>query len=57
MREGVLIHTYEDHRMAMAFAPLVCRVPIELENVAVVSKSYPNFFSDFKKLGINVDFE
>lgn len=57
VNENVLVQTYQDHRMAMAFAPLACRIPICIEDVGVVSKSYPNFFSDFKKLGIIVDFE
>ena len=43
-----LICTYEDHRMAMAFAP-VCMVrgSIRINNPEVVSKSYPNFWKDF----------
>jgi len=57
MHEDVLIKTYQDHRMAMAFAPLACLIPIEIENAGVVSKSYPDFFSDFEKLGIKMQFE
>jgi 3-phosphoshikimate 1-carboxyvinyltransferase len=44
------IRTYEDHRMAMAFAPLALLVPIKIENAAVVSKSYPDFWNDFKEV-------
>ena len=44
------IATYDDHRMAMAFAPLAIRVPIEIEDYKVVSKSYPTFWKDFDKL-------
>lgn len=48
------IATYNDHRMAMAFAPLALRVPIEIQNPQVVSKSYPNFWNDLKTLGFQV---
>lgn len=48
--EDVLINTYEDHRMAMAFAPVALVTPISIENPQVVSKSYPGFWSDFDKL-------
>ena len=42
--EGVPIATYNDHRMAMAFAPLMLKTPIVIENKEVVSKSYPEFW-------------
>ncbi|PIF01754.1 MAG: 3-phosphoshikimate 1-carboxyvinyltransferase [Paludibacter sp.] len=45
-----IIQTYEDHRMAMSFAPIGLIQPIEIENPEVVSKSYPNFWQDFKKI-------
>ena len=48
---NVKIATYNDHRMAMAFAPLALRVPIIIENAEVVSKSYPDFWVDFARLG------
>lgn len=48
---NVNITTYQDHRMAMAFAPLALKVPIIIENVEVVSKSYPTFWEDFKQFG------
>jgi 3-phosphoshikimate 1-carboxyvinyltransferase len=44
------ISTYNDHRMAMAFAPLALKVPIVIENSEVVSKSYPDFWEDLKFL-------
>ncbi len=44
------IATYDDHRMAMAFAPLALRVPIQIQDANVVSKSYPSFWLDFKKI-------
>lgn len=43
------ITTYNDHRMAMAFAPLRTKVLLEIENPEVVSKSYPNFWEDFER--------
>lgn len=47
----IRIDTYNDHRMAMAFAPLGLKVPIIINNSEVVSKSYPDFWDDLKKLG------
>ncbi|WP_177761084.1 3-phosphoshikimate 1-carboxyvinyltransferase [Flavobacterium sp. I3-2] len=43
---NVLVKTYQDHRMAMAFAPLGLFTPIEIENAEVVSKSYPKYWED-----------
>jgi 3-phosphoshikimate 1-carboxyvinyltransferase len=54
--EKVLINTYEDHRMAMAFAPLALLVPeVEFEDADVVEKSYPAFWKDLEKIGFKVD--
>lgn len=48
-----VIHTYEDHRMAMAFAPLALKTPfIQLDDPAVVVKSYPEFWDHLKEIGI-----
>jgi 3-phosphoshikimate 1-carboxyvinyltransferase len=47
--------TYEDHRMAMAFAPLALLLPIEIEEPNVVIKSYPDFWKDFKQLGLEIN--
>lgn len=49
------IETYDDHRMAMAFAPL-CLVTeqIIIENPMVVTKSYPDFWKDLEALGFIV---
>ncbi len=43
--------TYEDHRMAMAFAPLALLGNIKVENPMVVVKSYPDFWKDLETLG------
>ena len=53
INHNVKIATYNDHRMAMAFAPLALKVPIIIENAEVVSKSYPDFWEDMKKLGFS----
>lgn len=44
------ISTYDDHRMAMAFAPVALTRAIIIEEPGVVSKSYPKFWTDFDKL-------
>jgi len=46
----ISIETYEDHRMAMAFAPAALKVPLSIENPQVVTKSYPDFWNDLEKL-------
>ncbi|MGO4905586.1 3-phosphoshikimate 1-carboxyvinyltransferase [Flavobacterium sp. W20_MBD1_R3] len=51
---NIKIATYNDHRMAMAFAPLALKVPIIIENAEVVSKSYPDFWDDLKSLGFKI---
>lgn len=51
IKNDISISTYNDHRMAMAFAPLALKVPIEIEDYMVVSKSYPTFWEDLKSLG------
>ncbi|MEN8788194.1 MAG: 3-phosphoshikimate 1-carboxyvinyltransferase [Flavobacteriaceae bacterium] len=53
-KSDVIIDTYHDHRMAMAFAPLAMRVQLCIEDAGVVSKSYPDFWDDVKCLGIEL---
>jgi 3-phosphoshikimate 1-carboxyvinyltransferase len=48
------IATYNDHRMAMAFAPLALKTNINIENAEVVSKSYPDFWNDLIILGFEI---
>ncbi|CAL65337.1 3-phosphoshikimate 1-carboxyvinyltransferase [Christiangramia forsetii] len=50
LNENVEVETYNDHRMAMAFAPLAQKVPLSIKDADVVSKSYPDFWKDLKKL-------
>ena len=51
-QEDAAIDTYEDHRMAMAFAP-ACMVlgELRINNPQVVSKSYPHYWKDLEKVG------
>ena len=49
------IDTYEDHRMALAFAPLAFKFSqIEINNPEVVSKSYPHYWEDLEKVGFEI---
>ena len=50
----VVIDTYEDHRMALAFAPLSLCQPVTINNPQVVTKSYPNFWADLRYAGFEV---
>ena len=53
--ENITIETYQDHRMAMAFAPLVFKVPINILDPNVVTKSYATFWEDLVKTGVEVE--
>lgn len=55
INENIAIATYQDHRMAMAFAPLALRVPITINDAEVVSKSYPDFWEDLKMIGFKIN--
>ncbi|CAM1360705.1 3-phosphoshikimate 1-carboxyvinyltransferase [Tenacibaculum soleae] len=52
INKDVKIATYNDHRMAMAFAPLALKTSIEILEAAVVTKSYRNFWNDMQQVGI-----
>jgi len=54
LKENVSVATYNDHRMAMAFAPLALKIPLNIEDAGVVSKSYPTFWKDLEFLGFRV---
>jgi len=54
LKSGVSINTYDDHRMAMSFAPLSIINPIFINNPEVVSKSYLNFWNDLESLGFKI---
>jgi len=49
IRKKGTIQTYNDHRMAMAFAPLAIKVPIVIEDAEVVTKSYTGFWEDLER--------
>jgi len=54
LKSGITIDTYNDHRMAMSFAPLSLINPLMINNPEVVSKSYSNFWNDLKSVGFNI---
>ena len=45
--------TRNDHRMAMAFAPLALKIPIIINDVEVVEKSFPDFWEQFESITEN----
>ena len=49
------IETYDDHRMAMAFAPLSLMMPLRIKDKEVVRKSYPSYWEDLEQLGFNIE--
>ena len=50
-----VIKTYEDHRMAMAFAPAAILYPeLVIEEPMVVTKSYPLFWEDLESIGVKL---
>lgn len=55
IKENISIETYNDHRMAMAFAPLSLKVPIKILDAKVVTKSYQNYWKDLQQIGINIE--
>ncbi|MGK0422499.1 MAG: 3-phosphoshikimate 1-carboxyvinyltransferase [Polaribacter sp.] len=54
INQHISIKTYNDHRMAMAFAPLALKVPIKILNAEVVTKSFQKFWDDMQQIGIEV---
>ncbi|KGL61867.1 3-phosphoshikimate 1-carboxyvinyltransferase [Polaribacter sp. Hel1_85] len=55
INSNISIKTYNDHRMAMAFAPLAFKVPINILNAEVVTKSFQKFWEDMQQIGIKID--
>lgn len=52
LNRSIQVSTYDDHRMAMAFAPLALVMnELEIEDHRVVDKSYPHFWSDLESIG------
>ena len=52
---NVSIKTYNDHRMAMAFAPLAMLMPLNILDANVVTKSYRNFWEDLQQIGFQLN--
>jgi 3-phosphoshikimate 1-carboxyvinyltransferase len=53
-QEVAAIDTYEDHRMALAFAPVSLLRPIVINNPQVVTKSYPAYWEHLKGAGFSI---
>ena len=54
-QKNPLVKTYHDHRMALSFAPLaISGASLQIEDPMVVTKSYPEFWNDIKKVGFKV---
>ncbi|WP_310991343.1 3-phosphoshikimate 1-carboxyvinyltransferase [Aequorivita marina] len=56
LKPDQVIETYQDHRMAMAFAPLALKTDLIINDAEVVSKSYPKIWKDLQATGIGVEF-
>ncbi|WP_209405687.1 3-phosphoshikimate 1-carboxyvinyltransferase [Pseudozobellia sp. WGM2] len=54
IKSGIAIDTYNDHRMAMAFAPLALKTELLINDAEVVSKSYPDYWNDLKLLQFKI---
>ncbi len=53
-----VIDTYDDHRMALAFAPAAIRTSgLRINNPSVVTKSYPRYWEDLRNAGFQIDEE
>lgn len=56
LSRSITVNTYDDHRMAMAFAPLALVLnEMEIEDHRVVEKSYPHFWKDLESVGYNIE--
>ncbi|WP_162055602.1 3-phosphoshikimate 1-carboxyvinyltransferase [Pontibacter pamirensis] len=56
-KDELSFRTYQDHRMAMAFAPLALLEPVQVQEPSVVRKSYPRFWEDLEKVGFTIEHE
>ncbi|UZH56129.1 3-phosphoshikimate 1-carboxyvinyltransferase [Salinimicrobium tongyeongense] len=54
IKSDIAIDTYNDHRMALAFAPLALKVPLVINDAGVVSKSFPEFWENLQQLKFSV---
>lgn len=49
------VNTYDDHRMAMAFAPLASQLDVYIDDASVVNKSYPEFWQELSGVGFSIE--
>ncbi|NNL82916.1 MAG: 3-phosphoshikimate 1-carboxyvinyltransferase, partial [Winogradskyella sp.] len=54
INRDIAVDTYNDHRMAMAFAPLCLKTSLMINDADVVNKSYPGFWDDLASIGITI---
>lgn len=54
IKSDIAIDTYNDHRMALAFAPLALKVSVVINDAGVVSKSFPEFWENLQQLKFSV---
>ena len=54
LKSNISIDTYDDHRMAMSFAPLSLLDPIKINDPLVVTKSYVSFWDHLEKIGFEI---
>lgn len=54
IKSNISVDTYNDHRMAMAFAPLGLKTTLKINDPKVVSKSYPEFWNDLDSIGFKI---
>ena len=55
LNANIVVQTYKDHRMAMAFAPLGLKTNLTINEADVVSKSYPDFWKDLREIGFKIN--
>ncbi|WMI69587.1 3-phosphoshikimate 1-carboxyvinyltransferase [Mangrovimonas sp. YM274] len=55
LKSNPAVATYNDHRMAMAFAPLALKTELQVEDAMVVSKSFPTFWEDLAAIGFQIN--
>jgi len=53
-KESVSVDSFNDHRIAMAFAALALKQPVEIRNADAVSKSFPEYWNKMRGLGFNL---
>ena len=57
LNKNIEIFTYNDHRMALSFAPLGLITPLIINDPDVVTKSFPNYWNDLLLLNFNLKFK